>query len=140
MTRFWPFRHLGLKFLSVGLAILLWLVVAGDPIAERGLRVPIEMRQFPAELDLGGDVPTAIDVRVRGSSGALSRMSAADIVLTLDLTGTSAGSRVFHLSAANVRVPLGVDVVQVIPDTVVMTFVDRASGHRPVAPAASSTP
>ena len=47
MTAIWPFRHFGLKLLSVGVAVLLWLVVAGEQTVERGLRVPLELQQFP---------------------------------------------------------------------------------------------
>ena len=36
-------QHPGLKVLSVGLAVLLWLIVAGEETVERGLRVPLEL-------------------------------------------------------------------------------------------------
>ena len=35
-----PFRNIGLKFLSICIAALLWLVVAGDRVVERSVRVP----------------------------------------------------------------------------------------------------
>jgi hypothetical protein len=135
VTTFWPFRHLGLKLLSVGLAVLLWMVVSGEQVVERGLRVPLELQRVPSGLELQGDFPTTVDVRVRGSSGALSRMAAGDVVAVLDLSGTEPGHRMFHLSPAQVRAPFGVDVVQVIPETVMMTFTARAAGQAP-APAA----
>ena len=75
----WPFRHLGLKALSVGLAALLWLVVAGEETVERGLRIPLELQQFPEGLELQGEAPALVDVRVRGSSGALSRVGPGEI-------------------------------------------------------------
>ena len=65
---------LGLKVLSVGLAVLLWMVVAGEETVERGLRVPLELQQVPAGLELLGELPTTVDVRVRGASGTLSRV------------------------------------------------------------------
>ena len=40
-------EHAGLKALSLGLAVLLWIVVAGEENVERGLRVPLELQQFP---------------------------------------------------------------------------------------------
>ena len=39
MKVMWPFRHFGLKVLSLGLAVLLWTVIAGEETVERGLRV-----------------------------------------------------------------------------------------------------
>jgi hypothetical protein len=41
------FRHLGLKFLSIALASLLWLVVSGEQTVERALRVPLEFTNLP---------------------------------------------------------------------------------------------
>src|SRR6266853_598319 len=108
MRGIWPFRHFGLKLLSVALAVLLWMVIAGEETVERGLRVPLELQQFPAGLELLGDVPTTADVRVRGSSGTLSRVSAGDIVAVLDLRAARGGQRLFHVTPEQVRAPFGV--------------------------------
>ena len=59
----WPFDHFGLKLLSLGLALLLWMVVSGDETVERGLRVPLELQQVPAGLELTGEIPATVDVR-----------------------------------------------------------------------------
>lgn len=132
-----PFRNLGLKALSLLLAILLWMTVAGEQTVERVLRVPLELQQFPAELELVGDFPTAIDVRVRGSAGALSRVAAGDVVAVLDLNGAEAGPRLFRLTPEEVRAPFGIEVVQVNPTTVPMTFVNPALRHAPAVGGAS---
>jgi hypothetical protein len=70
MTAIWPFRHFGLKIWSVVLAVALWLAVTGDESVERGLRVPLELQQFPAGLELQGDAPRS-STCVRGESSAL---------------------------------------------------------------------
>src|SRR2546425_10510861 len=101
----WPFRHFGLKLLSVGLALSLWMIVSGEETVERGLRVPLELQQFPAGLELQGEAPSNVDIRVRGSSGALARLSPGDIVAVLDLRGARTGGRLFHLTADQVRAP-----------------------------------
>src|SRR6478672_404145 len=97
-----PFRHLGLKLLSLGLALLLWMAVAGEEIVERGLRVPLELQQFPSGLELQAEPPAAADVRVRGASAALSRLSPGDVVAVLDLHGAQTGRRLFHLTPEQV--------------------------------------
>ena len=71
------------------------MVVSGEETVERGLRVPLELQQLPAGVELTGDVPTTVDVRVRGASGTLSRVVAGDVVAVLDLryrAGQAAGS------------------------------------------------
>ena len=68
-------EHLGLKGLSIAVAALLWLVISGQEIAERAIRVPLEYSNLPRDLEMTGDTPTVVDVRVRGSSPALSRLA-----------------------------------------------------------------
>jgi len=43
---------------------------------------------------------------------------------------------VFLVSPEHARAPFGIEVVQVMPDTVAMTFIDKAAGRGPAAPAA----
>ncbi len=140
MRAIWPFRHIGLKLLSVAIAVLLWMVVAGEETVERGLRVPLELQQFPAGLELLGEVPTTADVRVRGASGTLSRVSPGDIVAVLDLRGARAGERLFPLTPDQVRAPFGVEVVQVTPPTVAVAFERTASRNVPIRPAIEGKP
>jgi YbbR domain-containing protein len=131
-SRFWPFRHLGLKVVSVGLALLLWLVIAGEEVVERSLRVPVELQQFPAGLELKGDPTDFVDVRVRGASSAVARVSPGDSVAVLDLRGATPGRRLFQLTPEQVRVPFGVDVIQVVPATIAMVFEPSATREVPV--------
>ena len=140
VKRIWPFEHFGLKALSVCVAVLLWMAVAGEETVERGLRVPLELQQFPAGLELQGEVPTTVDVRVRGTSGTLGRVLTGDIVAVLDLRGARAGRRLFQLNPELVRAPFGVEVVQVAPATVAMVFESSASRQVPVVPAVDGKP
>ena len=140
MRRIWPFRHVGLKLLSVALAVLLWMVIAGEETVERGLRVPLELQQFPSGLELLGDVPTTADVRVRGASGTLGRLSPGDIVAVLDLRGARPGERLFHLTPEQVRAPFGVEVVQVTPSTVAVVFETTGTRSVPIEPAIEGKP
>jgi YbbR domain-containing protein len=136
----WPFRQFGLKLLALATALLLWFVVSGEETVERGLRVPLELQQLPAGVELTGDVPTTVDVRVRGGSSTLSRVLAGDVVAVLDLRSARPGRRVFPLTADQVRVPFGVDVVQIMPSAVAIVFEGTASRQVPVAPAVDGRP
>jgi YbbR domain-containing protein len=136
----WPFRHFGLKVLSLGLALLLWVTVAGEQTVERGLRVPLEFQRFPSGLELQGEIPSTVDVRVRGTSGALSRISPGDVVAVLDLAGARPGQRLFHLTPEQVRVPFGVQALQVTPPSMAMTFETSASKTVPIVPALDGRP
>lgn len=125
-----PFRNLGLKFLSTCIAALLWLVVAGERVVERVMRAPVEMQNLPEGLELVGNPPDTVEVRLRGPSGALSRMVAGDMAAVIDLRTARPGRRLFHLAQGNVNVPYGTEVVQVGPSTLAMEF--EMSGVRTV--------
>jgi YbbR domain-containing protein len=140
MTAIWPFRHFGLKIWSVVLAVALWLAVTGDESVERGLRVPLELQQFPTGLELQGDAPALVDVRVRGESSALGRVGAGDIMAVLDLKTARPGRRLFQLTPEQVRVPFGVEVVQVTPSSVALAFENSATRQLPVVPAIEGVP
>jgi YbbR domain-containing protein len=140
MASIWPFRHFGLKVLSLVLALLLWMVVSGEETVERGLRVPLELLQVPAELELTGEIPATVDVRVRGASGTLSRVSTGDVVAVLDLRSARSGRRLFPLTPDQVRVPFGVEVVQVQPSALAVAFESSASRQVPVVPAVDGRP
>jgi len=135
-----PFQHLVLKLLALGLGVLCWLVFSGDAIVERVLRVPLELQQFPPGLELQTEAPSTVEVRVRGGSGTLSRLSPADIVAVVDLHGARAGQRLFHVTPDQVRVPFGVEIVQITPSTVALVFENSASKLVRVVPAYDGKP
>jgi YbbR domain-containing protein len=125
-----PFRNLGLKFLSTLVAIMLWLIVAGERVVERVMRAPVEFQNLPAGLELVGNPPDTVEVRLRGSSGALSRMAAGDMSAVLDLSTARPGRRLFHITSSQVTVPYGIEIVQVGPSTLTVEF--EISGIRRV--------
>jgi YbbR domain-containing protein len=135
-----PFRHLRLKVMAVALATLLWLTVAGDHLVERSMRVPLEFRNIPPTLEIVGDPPTAVDVRLRGSSALLSRIEPREIVAVLDLGSARPGSRMFHLRNDEVRSPYGVEVAQVVPGTIALEMEKSAKRTVPVVPALDGQP
>jgi len=140
MIKIRPFKHFGLKLLSVGLAVLLWMAVSGEQTVERGVRVSLELQQFPPGLEIQGEPPSTVDVRVRGASGTLGRVSPGDIVAVLDLRAARAGRRLFHLTPEQVRVPFGVEVVQVTPPSVALLFEHSATRLVPVVPTIDGKP
>jgi len=134
------FRHFGLKLLSVALGALIWLLVSGEQIVERTMRIPLEFTNLPAALELVGAPPTLVDVRVRGSSGALSRVATGELVAVVDLRAARPGQRLFHLTADDVRAPFGIQVVQISPSNVSVAFERSATRVVPVVPEVDGDP
>jgi len=138
--RYNPFRNLGLKILAIALSSLLWLTVAGEHVVERSLRVPLEFRNMPKPLEIVGNTPDTIDVRVRGSSAELTRLQPGEIVAVLDVSGARSGARLFQIRPDDVRAPFGVEVTQVVPSTLALELEQSARRRVPVVPALDGQP
>jgi YbbR domain-containing protein len=136
----WLRDHVGLQLVSVAIATLLWVVVSGEVTVEREIRAPLEFTNIPASLEIVGEPPTTVDVRIRGSSGILNRVAAADLATIVDVSGARPGQRLFQLAQSSVRAPFGVDVVQVSPATVAVAFEETGTRMLPVTPAVVGKP
>lgn len=134
------FRNFGLKVLAVAIGTTVWYLVSGEQIVERALRIPLEFLNLPSHLELVGDAPAVVDVRVRGSSGALSRVTNGELVAVLDLRSARAGQRLFHLTGENVMTPFGIDVVQISPSNVPLALESSARKIVPVVPGFEGEP
>jgi len=136
-----PFRHLGLKVLSVAIAVLLWLAVAGEQVVERSLLAPLELQGKPERLELIGLPPATVDVRVRGPSSILGRLAATDVVAVIDLSTAKPGHKYFPLSPDQIRVaPFGVEVTQVSPATLALDLENSETRVVPVVPTVEGRP
>ena len=133
-------RRLALMVVSVLLATGLWLLVAGEQTVERNMRIPLEFTNLPSHLELAGDAPDTVEVRVRGASASLSSLTTGDLTAVLDLRQARAGRRLFHLRGADVRAPLSVEIVQVQPSSVAMTFEPSETKIVPVSPRVEGEP
>ena len=133
-------RHLGLKGASIVLGVALWLLVSGEQTVERALRIPLEFAGLPAQIELIGEPPDSAEVRIRGSSGTLGRVAVGELAAVLDVGTARPGLRLFHLGPEDVRAPFGVEVVQVSPATLALTFEASSTRMLVVAPRIEGDP
>jgi len=114
-----------LKFISLLMAVGLWLAVARSPIAEVEIKVPIEFRNLPDNLEIDSASFTQAQVRLRGPERAIHRLEPADIRAEVDLSNVQPGERTFDLTARHVHVPQELEVVQIIPGQFRLSFDTR---------------
>jgi YbbR domain-containing protein len=133
-------RHVGLKLLSLALAVLLWTLVAGQKEAERSLRVPLEFQNMPESLEMIGEPPSFVDVRVKGPSTTLGQLRGTELIVTVELSAARPGRRMFHLLPDHVTTPVGVRALGVVPPTVPLMFETSATKTVPVVPAIDGEP
>jgi YbbR domain-containing protein len=111
--RTWLLENLGLKLLSVALAVFLWAVVVGEQKVEVTMNIPLEMKGLPRNLVMVNEPPDTLGVRVRGPKTLVSTLSPSEIVLE-GLPGNFVeGENVIAIRPDMVQVPRGIDVVDV---------------------------
>ena len=117
-----PFRNFWLKAVAVGIATLLWVAVGGEKIVERSMQAPLELLNLPPTLELVGDTPRTLEVRVRGTSTAVGRLSPGDVKAVLDVISARPGRNHFSISPDLVSTPFGVEATYAGPATVTLAF------------------
>jgi len=123
-----------LRLASLALAGGLWFVIAGKQTAERGVSVPVELRNVPRDLELTGDPVNAVDVRVRASPGLINSLEAGKVLATIDLAGASEGERIVQLTAERIQVPFGFRVVKITPSLLTLNLERTLRKQVPVRP------
>jgi YbbR domain-containing protein len=118
-------QNFGLKLMSLLLATGLWLAVARSPVSEVEIRVPIQFRHFPENLEIDSASFTEAQIRVRGPERLINRLRSTDVSAYVDLSTVVPGTRTFDLTPRNASVPQGLEVVQVVPGQFQLSFDER---------------
>lgn len=126
--------NLGLKLISLALAVGLWVAVAREPIAEVAVEVPIEFRDLSPNLEISSESIPKAQIRLRGPERQVHRLDPADVYAEVELEGIRPGDRTFDLSAHQIHKPAGLQVVQVVPSEVHLSFDIRLVRQVPVQP------
>lgn len=132
--RFTVLDNFPLKLVSLVLAVLLWFVIAGEKTSEMGLSVPVELQNFPKDLELTGDPVDTVEVRLRASPGIIQRLTPGDVSAHIDLVDAREGERIVHLTPDSVRVPFGVTVVKISPSIITLNLERTLQKTVPVRP------
>jgi YbbR domain-containing protein len=128
------FHNLGLKLISLALAVGVWLAVARDPVAEIAIDVPIEFRNIPQTLEISSENVPRAQIRLRGPERVVHRLRPSDVYAEIELGSLKPGERTFDLTAQQIHQPSELEVVQVVPSQFHLTFDSRLIRNVPVKP------
>ena len=124
--RRWVLHNFWLKILSLVLATGLWLAISPDQEpAEVAVRVPIEFRHVPPQLEISSVTIPETQIRVRGPERLIRELRSTDIHAELELGDAQPGERTFDLTAQQIRLQRNMTVVQVVPGQVHLAFDTR---------------
>ncbi len=123
MIRHLLFDNLIWKLLSLAAAVVLWLLFVGEPELVTSQSVPILYQNLPRDLQIGADVPDRVRLELRGPANKLTPSNLADAAVVLDLSEVhKAGEHTITLSAVNINLPAGVNLVRAVPSQLRLRF------------------
>lgn len=127
-------ENIPLKAVSLGLAGLLWFVIAGEKTSEMGISAALELQNFPKDLEVTGEPVDNVEVRLRASPGIIQRIGPGDVSAQIDLAGLAEGEHIIHLTDKSVRMPFGVKVVKITPSILTLNLERTLQKVVPVRP------
>ncbi len=126
-------ENVGLKATSLVIAVFLFSVVRGAEDAQRSVLVDV-VAVLPPPTEpriLTSDLPAKVRLTLRGSRSLLNSVRTDDLgPVQVDLSETHAS--VYYFDAEQFSVPAGVEVTQVSPDALPLTWAERAQRILPV--------
>ena len=135
-----PLENLGLKLLSVVLAVFLWAVVLGEQKVDVTLTVPLEIKDLPRDLILVNEPPDSLEVRLRGPKTLVTTLASREVVLEGLPKNFVEGENVITIRSEAVRVPRGIEVVEVTPHRVRVVLDAMAVRELEVSPRIEGAP
>jgi YbbR domain-containing protein len=126
--------NIPLKLVSLGLAALLWFVIAGEKTSEMGVSAHLELQNFPKDLEVTGEPVDNVEVRLRASPGIIQRIGPSDVSAQVDLAGLQEGEHIVHLTDKSIRMPFGVKVVKITPSILTLNLERTLQKVVPVRP------
>src|SRR5579863_8143846 len=121
-------RNLLWKLLALATAFGVWLSVSNEPDLATIVSVPVEYNHFPKDLEISSDIVESIDLEARGSSGLLRGLHDSRIAAIIDFASVKApGERTFTVTAAELKLPRGIELIRTIPAQLPFTFERRAT-------------
>lgn len=106
-------ENLTLKLISLILASLLWIQIAGQQRVQRSTSVPVEFINMPSGLEIVSELPREVTVVISKPSSV--RMDERDLAAVIDLRGAEPGTAIFPLTERSIRnIPSGVEVEDIV--------------------------
>ncbi|MBQ4504171.1 MAG: hypothetical protein II983_00750 [Firmicutes bacterium] len=124
------------KILSIGLAVVLWVVVIGgeNPIKDRTIHgVPVVLKNLDAledqNLAIAGDTEYTVDVKIKGQRTTVDPLTTKDITVEADLFGYGKGQNYINVTAV---IPDNTELVEIRSPRIEVIIEDLVAVSKPV--------
>ncbi len=135
-----PGEHFKDKAIAVSLALMLWVVVAGEGELRIVQDVPVQHVKLPAGLAIAAPWEDAVTVRARGLRAELDNLTPGLLSPTIDLSGAVLGDNFFPLEDADLGAPRGVEIVGIDPAQILIVVEEKVEKEVIVAAVTSGEP
>ncbi|NOX20837.1 MAG: hypothetical protein GXO99_06225 [Nitrospirae bacterium] len=111
-------KNLGLKIVSLVLAVLLWYTISQKGMTEISMDVAIEYINIPQGFEIIKKDIDRVTLSVYGSEQILRTLKPGDIRVVVDLEGATPGERIYKIGKKNIRIPSALTVTDIKPSSV----------------------
>jgi hypothetical protein len=116
-------KNLGLKASALAISLALWVAYNSEPVVETAYSAPLLLVNVPPGLEVEGDVPATVRLRVRGRLARLRRLAPGEVSVSADCSQARMGSQVVRLSPDMAGVPYGTEIVDIVPPEIEISLV-----------------
>ena len=134
------FNNLTLKVLALVFAVVLWFFVVGEKGTEIGFLVPLELKGIPEGFVITNEIKNLVEVRLSGPRTLLTSLSPGEMRISIDLSGAKRGRNTYRILPDRIRVPRGIKVTGVRPDSITIVLDRLITVNVPVRPRLVGSP
>ncbi len=122
--------------MSLALAFFFWstVIVSEAELREKAIVVPVEYTATPQEMALVGDKPTEIKLHLSGPKSDLDTINPSQMSVKVDLSKAVPGKQEFFITRENLQLPKRVELLDVEPSKLVLSFKALVEQAAPVKP------
>ncbi|HSW63041.1 MAG TPA: CdaR family protein [Dissulfurispiraceae bacterium] len=135
-----PKKNIGLKILSVALAITLWFYVSNRGESETSVEAQIDFKNIPAGMEILRQSMRKATVNVQGYEQEIYRLRSTDVRVVVDLGSAKKGETMQSLVRENVVLPRSLKVLRIEPATIKVSLDETATRTLQVKPHITGTP
>ncbi len=134
------FSDIGLKTLSVFLAISLWFFVTYRGQTETVVDAPIEFKNIPKGLEILKQNIKKVSLNIRGHERTLRSLGPSDIRVVVNLLNAKQGEADYYFSPDNIVRPRAIKILRMEPTYAKVTLDESVSKFVVVKPYVVGTP
>jgi diadenylate cyclase len=132
--------QLGGLLLTFVLVSVIWGVYTGGQLSLISVTAPVYFRNIPANLDLRKTSADKVEVQITGKRQLVAALKPEQVRAFLDLQPVEPGTQRLDLSADNISLPPGLDVVRITPSSIKVEMEPLTTKEVPVKPDLAGSP